>query len=217
MPCIAKFSKSGIKEKVTARAVPLFPRLPEFCYNTIQDRLKESSVSKTSLNCPGISTEHWLVTDRYSHSYYHTSLSVYSKPKMHLFTSYSNSKHSFSSPGLTPWTCGCYQFFSAYSYYFWVFPLLFQSSGSVCFSALMLLVGRQEGHPACKKLSGGVTRGWFRSWQCEFFERTKAPLGWTALILDVCEETTIGTGLRNSFNMSYGITNSRNINKPNNN
>jgi len=27
----------------------------------------------------------------------------------------------------------------------------------VCaFSALMLLVGQQEGHPACKKLSGGV-------------------------------------------------------------
>jgi len=25
-----------------------------------------------------------------------------------------------------------------------------------CYSALMLLVGRQEGHPACKKLSGGV-------------------------------------------------------------
>jgi len=24
------------------------------------------------------------------------------------------------------------------------------------FNALMLLVGRQEGHPACKKLSGGV-------------------------------------------------------------
>ena len=24
------------------------------------------------------------------------------------------------------------------------------------FSALVLLVGRQEGHPACKKLSGGV-------------------------------------------------------------
>jgi len=28
------------------------------------------------------------------------------------------------------------------------------------FSALMLLVGRQEGHPACKKLSGGVL-AWF--------------------------------------------------------
>jgi len=26
----------------------------------------------------------------------------------------------------------------------------------VAFSALMLLVGRQEGHPACKKLSGGM-------------------------------------------------------------
>jgi len=27
---------------------------------------------------------------------------------------------------------------------------------SLAFSALTLLVGRQEGHPACKKLSGGV-------------------------------------------------------------
>jgi len=26
----------------------------------------------------------------------------------------------------------------------------------VAFSGLTLLVGRQEGHPACKKLSGGV-------------------------------------------------------------
>jgi len=26
----------------------------------------------------------------------------------------------------------------------------------ITFSALTLLVGRQEGHPACKKLSGGV-------------------------------------------------------------
>ena len=29
-------------------------------------------------------------------------------------------------------------------------------SGSMIYTALMLLVGRQEGHPACKKLSGGV-------------------------------------------------------------
>jgi len=28
--------------------------------------------------------------------------------------------------------------------------------GYQAFSALTLLVGRQEGHPACKKLSGGV-------------------------------------------------------------
>ena len=31
------------------------------------------------------------------------------------------------------------------------------------FSALMLLVGRQEGHPACKKLSGGVL-AWLSLW-----------------------------------------------------
>ena len=30
------------------------------------------------------------------------------------------------------------------------------SSLLIAFSALTLLVGRQEGHPACKKLSGGV-------------------------------------------------------------
>ena len=31
------------------------------------------------------------------------------------------------------------------------------------FSALTLLVGRQEGHPACKKLSGGVME-WLSVW-----------------------------------------------------
>jgi len=31
------------------------------------------------------------------------------------------------------------------------------------FSALMLLVGEQEGHPACKKLSGGVL-AWLSVW-----------------------------------------------------
>jgi len=31
-----------------------------------------------------------------------------------------------------------------------------EALGSNAFSALTLLVGRQEGHPACKKLSGGV-------------------------------------------------------------
>ena len=33
----------------------------------------------------------------------------------------------------------------------------------VAFSALTLLVGRQEGHPACKKLSGGVLV-WLSVW-----------------------------------------------------
>jgi len=32
----------------------------------------------------------------------------------------------------------------------------FAAFSSLAFSALTLLVGRQEGHPACKKLSGGV-------------------------------------------------------------
>ena len=34
---------------------------------------------------------------------------------------------------------------------------------SRAFSALTLLVGRQEGHPACKKLSGGVL-AWLSVW-----------------------------------------------------
>jgi len=33
----------------------------------------------------------------------------------------------------------------------------------LAFSALMLLVGQQEGHPACKKLSGGV-QAWLYVW-----------------------------------------------------
>ena len=34
------------------------------------------------------------------------------------------------------------------------------------FSALTLLVGRQEGHPACKKLSGGCWRGYLSVARC---------------------------------------------------
>ena len=34
---------------------------------------------------------------------------------------------------------------------------------NIAFSALTLLVGRQEGHPACKKLSGGVL-AWLSVW-----------------------------------------------------
>jgi len=36
-------------------------------------------------------------------------------------------------------------------------------SAFFAFSALSLLVGRQEGHPACKKLSGGVSV-WLSVW-----------------------------------------------------
>ena len=41
--------------------------------------------------------------------------------------------------------------------------LLFCPSVLLSFSALTLLVGRQEGHPACKKLSGGVL-AWLSVW-----------------------------------------------------
>jgi len=34
------------------------------------------------------------------------------------------------------------------------------------FSALTLLVGRQEGHPACEKLSGGCWRGYLSGARC---------------------------------------------------
>jgi len=36
------------------------------------------------------------------------------------------------------------------------------------FSALTLLVGRQEGHPACKKLSGGVLAWLLSGARCRF-------------------------------------------------
>ena len=50
----------------------------------------------------------------------------------------------------------------------WVVPDIGPLNGCVCviagpFSALTLLVGRQEGHPACKKLSGGVL-AWLSVW-----------------------------------------------------
>jgi len=40
---------------------------------------------------------------------------------------------------------------------------LWQRTTLVAFSALTLLVGRQEGHPACKKQSGGVL-AWLSVW-----------------------------------------------------
>jgi len=40
------------------------------------------------------------------------------------------------------------------------FSLFFSQSA---FSALKLLVGQQEGHPACKKLSGGML-AWLSVW-----------------------------------------------------
>ena len=49
------------------------------------------------------------------------------------------------------WLIRCHEIFCWYSV-----PI-------IAFSALMLLVGWQEGHPACKKLSGGVV-AWLSVW-----------------------------------------------------
>jgi len=40
---------------------------------------------------------------------------------------------------------------------------VYSTKSKQCFIALSLLVGRQEGHPACKKMSGGVL-AWLSDW-----------------------------------------------------
>jgi len=48
-------------------------------------------------------------------------------------------------------------------------PLLFVIvMEAIAFSALTLSVGQQEGHPACKKLSGGMLRGYLSGARCRF-------------------------------------------------
>jgi len=42
------------------------------------------------------------------------------------------------------------------------------------FSALTLLVGRQEGHPACKKQSGGML-AWLSAWGADGLRGIGAP------------------------------------------
>ena len=44
-----------------------------------------------------------------------------------------------------------------------ILPYILCCSPRIAFSALTLLVGWQEGHPACKKLSGGVL-AWLSVW-----------------------------------------------------
>jgi len=50
-----------------------------------------------------------------------------------------------------------YSFFSSYPFCIFIFLVIF------AFSALTLLVGRQEERPACKKLSG-VVLAWLSVW-----------------------------------------------------
>jgi len=45
----------------------------------------------------------------------------------------------------------------------WTWRIIYLFTCLLAFSALTLLVGRQEGHPACKKLSGEVLV-WLSVW-----------------------------------------------------
>ena len=58
------------------------------------------------------------------------------------------------------------------------------------FSALTLLVGRQEGHPACKKLSGGVL-AWLSVWS-EVHNLHRAQLMPLPLIVSCFSKIQIG-------------------------
>jgi len=49
------------------------------------------------------------------------------------------------------------------TYVLFIFPILLLIVFFIAFSALTLLIGRQEEHPACKKLSGGVLP-WLSVW-----------------------------------------------------
>ena len=65
----------------------------------------------------------------------------------------------------------CFSRFTTHFYYSFYYTAhyrlcdyaLYKSTIDNAFSALTLLVGRQEGHPACKKLSGGVL-AWLSVW-----------------------------------------------------
>ena len=56
-----------------------------------------------------------------------------------------------------------YNTFSSAEVQYTAYSLLSVVSIFIAFSALTLLVGRQEGHPACKKTSGGVL-AWLSVW-----------------------------------------------------
>jgi len=55
-------------------------------------------------------------------------------------------------------------FLGVLALYWLTFVIHPRSRFSCAFSALTLLVGRQEGHPACKKKQSGVVLVWLSVW-----------------------------------------------------
>jgi len=49
-----------------------------------------------------------------------------------------------------------------------LFTITYSNSITIAFSALMLLVVWQEGHPACKKIRGGCWHGYLSGARCRF-------------------------------------------------
>jgi len=62
---------------------------------------------------------------------------------------------------------------------------------NIAFSALTLLVGRQEGHPACKKLSGGML-AWLSGMGCRL---AYSPANATATHYLLLQQIQIGFNL----------------------
>jgi len=60
----------------------------------------------------------------------------------------------------------CVLLFTAMSYNWRCFFCLYVYMRTCAFTALTLLVGRQEGHPACKKLNVGCWRGYLSGARC---------------------------------------------------
>jgi len=59
-----------------------------------------------------------------------------------------------------------WQFKKCFYYHPRILKNVLNTLEAIAFSALTLLVGRQEGHPACKKLSGGCWRGYLSGARC---------------------------------------------------
>jgi len=77
-------------------------------------------------------------------------------------TNYDHSPVLEVSPTTTRLPTTCPPFTNHLIHYYLFIPLLHQFTATA-FSASTLLVGWQEGHPACKPLSGGVL-AWLSVW-----------------------------------------------------
>ena len=80
-------------------------------------------------------------------------------PMYYQFTS----QHSESQCNWMPTICTAPSYVKSVTYNTVIHAFYVCSNKSFAFSALTLLVGRQERHPACKKLSGGVL-AWLSVW-----------------------------------------------------